>query len=82
MYQYYTIILHNFQVFNEKTSLELYSYTLIFNKPIPKATKATAKTSFIFDFFSLFFITNAINIVNTIDTGLVTELNTTELVDK
>lgn len=46
------------------------------------ATRNTAKTSNSFGFFSLLFITKATNIVNTIDTGFVYELNTTEFEDK
>jgi len=57
-------------------------YKVIFNNPIPTATKNTAKTSNSFGFFSLLFITKATNIVNTIETGFVYELNTTEFEDK
>ena len=58
------------------------SYTVILSKHIPIATKITASTSEILGFLLVFFNKNATNIVNTIETGLVNELRTTELADK
>ena len=57
-------------------------HIVIFNNPIPNATRNTANISDNLGFFIEFFIANATNIVKTIVTGLVKELNTTEFEDK
>lgn len=59
----------------------LFIYFIMFYSTVlyRTATKNTAKISNNLGFFSLLFITNATSIVNTIDTGFVYELSTTEL---